>query len=720
MQKKSKIKDEKGSMTVYAVVVLMTILVILTTLYSYTSSNRKSELKTVLKIKQAYEEAIDFIQDTTKIDTTPILLTNSKSSTLTNYKIYGNSVQQILPDDYVQVEYIEGKGKEYLVIDYIASGITKAKGKFQITNLSKAGFLFGSRGNAGKQFYGFNWGGGVPYKYYNSYSEAGISTTEIDEQIHTFYKDKGTLYIDNNVIKESGEKEFTTPGNMNVFACYSDEILGYLPSYVRIFNLQFYDNDELMVDLIPCYRKDDNVVGMYDVVNKKFYTNSGTGNFTAGTQAPTTNSPVEIQSVGEKTLNIWNEEWEQGHYSVSTGKKASYTSDTIQSKDFIPVLPSTTYYCYSATARLYLLYYDENYGYISYKAAQNGTITTPENCRYLTFYRTIGSGAQYDNDICINISDEEINGVYEPYEKYKIPVIVRGENLFDKNNYNVLYTAMGATALGTSAPNTYRTVYVKVEPNTTYTIQKQMDGIKNRFAVACFDEEPNYGSTVNQCLGGNDLNETTITTTSTTKYLAIYLWITGAELTPDETINSLIIEKGDKITLNKYNIYLDEPLRKVGDVSDYIDFKNKKVIRNFKYIELTENDDWSLNTSVSNHFQVPVGDNYFNGNENYYVMSNYYKQSNTNTYYCSEDYAVKSVDGNRIRFKNKDYSTLEEWKKWLEGLEEKLYVIYRLATSKEETIELPTISTKEGNYIIDINTNVKPTIEVTYKRLFGN
>ena len=35
-------------------------------------------------------------------------------------------------------------------------------------------------------------------------------------------------------------------------------------------------------DLIPCYRKVDNVAGMYDLVNDVFYTNEGTGEFIIG------------------------------------------------------------------------------------------------------------------------------------------------------------------------------------------------------------------------------------------------------------------------------------------------------------------------------------------------------------------------------------------------------------------------------------------------------
>lgn len=41
----------------------------------------------------------------------------------------------------------------------------------------------------------------------------------------------------------------------------------------------------LHLDLVPCYRKADNVVGMYDLISKTFYTNAGSGSFTKGPNA---------------------------------------------------------------------------------------------------------------------------------------------------------------------------------------------------------------------------------------------------------------------------------------------------------------------------------------------------------------------------------------------------------------------------------------------------
>ena len=207
-----------------------------------------------------------------------------------------------LPSEYQQVEYIEGTGTQYLVIDYIASGNTKTKGKFKIMDTSKGAFLFGSRDEKGEYFYGLNWGGGIPYKYYNSYYYGTITNKTIDNEIHTFYKDKGDLYIDDVLTLHINDKAFTTPSKMNVFGCYNGVTKGYLPAIARIYDLQFYDEDILKVDLIPCYRKSDNVIGMYDLVNNKFYINQGTGAFLKGKNKSMYKIPVKVSG---KITNIY-------------------------------------------------------------------------------------------------------------------------------------------------------------------------------------------------------------------------------------------------------------------------------------------------------------------------------------------------------------------------------------------------------------------------------
>lgn len=50
----------------------------------------------------------------------------------------------------------------------------------------------------------------------------------------------------------------------------------------RIFAFTITNNGVKELEFIPCYRKSDDVIGMYDTVTQTFYTNSGTGTFTKG------------------------------------------------------------------------------------------------------------------------------------------------------------------------------------------------------------------------------------------------------------------------------------------------------------------------------------------------------------------------------------------------------------------------------------------------------
>jgi hypothetical protein len=51
---------------------------------------------------------------------------------------------------------------------------------------------------------------------------------------------------------------------------------------IRIYHCKFYDGDNIVRDLYPCYRKSDNVPGMYDRINETFYPNKGTQSFIVG------------------------------------------------------------------------------------------------------------------------------------------------------------------------------------------------------------------------------------------------------------------------------------------------------------------------------------------------------------------------------------------------------------------------------------------------------
>ena len=121
-------------------------------------------------------------------------------------------------------------------------------------------------------------------------------------------------------------------------------------------------------------------------------------------------------------------------------------------------------------------------------------------------------------------------------------------NLYDKDNPNVLDTPIDSNGLGGNIKNTYKTVWIKCKSNTTYTVSKNYDATKNRFALAYTSEEPNYSQQVEGYVSNAYTNVMTITTNSTAKYLIAYVWIAGGSVTYQEMLDSIKIEKGTQAT----------------------------------------------------------------------------------------------------------------------------------------------------------------------------
>lgn len=112
-------------------------------------------------------------------------------------------------------------------------------------------------------------------------------------------------------------------------------------------------------------------------------------------------------------VNIWDEEWELGAFSNSTGAKSS-SSNTIRSKNRIDILPETEY-CFVSSGSVYLYFYDANGDFLPphvYKAVSGGKVnfTSPQNAYYMNFY---AYGTSYEQNKSINYPSTVTT--YSPY-----------------------------------------------------------------------------------------------------------------------------------------------------------------------------------------------------------------------------------------------------------------------------------------------------------------
>lgn len=217
--------------------------------------------------------------------------------------------------EYTQLEYIESSGTQYIDTGYtITSENLKIVARFMLTELKYWAATWGVEGNEDKTLaltMLLNGSNNLTF-YSGSSSQRGaipitvgtvydLTCQTIDGAItYTYNGVTGTpATAEGNLCKTKSFYVFTLNSSK-----YSETI--NQASKMRLYSFQMYDNDVLVLDLLPCSTT-DGTLGLYDLVNEVFYTNAGTGTFTAGSAVgsiedepvpiPTTSMAAEILSI---------------------------------------------------------------------------------------------------------------------------------------------------------------------------------------------------------------------------------------------------------------------------------------------------------------------------------------------------------------------------------------------------------------------------------------
>ena len=191
-----------------------------------------------------------------------------------------------LPIEYQGVEYIESTGTQYIDTGYYPNGNTKVVLDFQMINQGEdQQAVFGARGGSDTQF-GIFAGYGADCVQTDYYTNAKLNgwrapINGLDLNQRNVIEVSNELVVNGTVIKTVNTETFSVPYTMYVFTYNRMNDLSMACS-MKLYSFKTYDNDMLVRDFIPCYRKSDNVAGLYDAVNGVFYENTGTGTFLVG------------------------------------------------------------------------------------------------------------------------------------------------------------------------------------------------------------------------------------------------------------------------------------------------------------------------------------------------------------------------------------------------------------------------------------------------------
>ena len=192
-----------------------------------------------------------------------------------------------LPTEYQEVEYIESSGTQYIDTGVVATSGFEIDIKINIDTVtgSMAPILYAHEPSE-------------PYKR-NFIAYTSSKKMEIDAG-DKITQTSVTLTGDDVIKASNVEDDFylnvngtnytptvTTAASNLEYSGRTMHLLhgnGYDVGYTsgKVYYCKITVDGTLVRSFVPCYRKSDNIVGLYDLVNGVFYTNAGTGNFAKG------------------------------------------------------------------------------------------------------------------------------------------------------------------------------------------------------------------------------------------------------------------------------------------------------------------------------------------------------------------------------------------------------------------------------------------------------
>lgn len=180
-----------------------------------------------------------------------------------------------LPKGYTELAYIEATGTQYINTGFNPNQDTRVVCDvlFQVPAEYSSNYLFGCRTSSSQNKFAINGYNGRYESHYNN------NTLYLQDSLSIrFVLDKNkNVTVSNGETYTQTYANFTCPGSLYLFAMNNNGSV-YSNASARLYACQIYDNGTLVRDFVPCV-SDAYGIGLYDMVNGKFYANAGSGTF---------------------------------------------------------------------------------------------------------------------------------------------------------------------------------------------------------------------------------------------------------------------------------------------------------------------------------------------------------------------------------------------------------------------------------------------------------
>lgn len=194
--------------------------------------------------------------------------------------LLGNN--KVLPNEYQQVEYIESHGTEYIDTKILPNNLTGYSVKLSCNDITTDSFIFGAYENTWRFTVGVNSYWYVGFSAVYNYTDRWKATSGIPVTIKTNYKNDRIASV-NDITNPQMLSSFLPTFTKNSIVLFGRMSGGSVKGHEqKLYACNITQGDKIIRCFVPCYRKSDTTIGMYDIIGQKFYTNDGTGTFTKG------------------------------------------------------------------------------------------------------------------------------------------------------------------------------------------------------------------------------------------------------------------------------------------------------------------------------------------------------------------------------------------------------------------------------------------------------
>lgn len=182
-----------------------------------------------------------------------------------------------LPEGYTEVQYIQSSGTQYVDTGFKPNQNSRVVIDAQLLDTSGYPALLGVRSSNTKMF----------WLYANTASQIVFGYGSVKPTAACTMSDRLSADANKNVLTVNGSaliaataSTFTAVASLYLFAANNAGTLQYAAK-MFLYSCQIYDNGTMIRDYVPCISP-AGAVGLYDLVGQEFYSNAGTGSFTAG------------------------------------------------------------------------------------------------------------------------------------------------------------------------------------------------------------------------------------------------------------------------------------------------------------------------------------------------------------------------------------------------------------------------------------------------------